>query len=193
RSAGVELDTCEVREVKGVEYYFAVVEKIGGSTRDVLPKLLSKLVDQISWPVSMRWSSGTRRWVRPLHGALAIFDGRVLDGGVDLGRGARLEFGDSTSGHRFLSNGPIKVTSFAEYEAKLRNGYVLLRSDEREQSIRADLDAAASQAGLKVLADEGLLKEVTGLVEWPVILLGRIDEGFMDLPGEVLWTWMRTH
>lgn len=193
RSAGVELDACEVRKVKGVEYYFVVVEEIGAPTRDVLPALVAKLVDQVSWPVSMRWSSGTRRWVRPLHGALAIFDGQVLDGGVELGGGARLDFGDGTAGHRFLSKGLLKVTSFADYQAKLRGGYVLLRSDERERSIKADLEAAAGPAGLEVLADEGLLREVAGLVEWPVILLGNIDEAFMDLPAEVLSTSMRTH
>ena len=193
RSVGVELDACEVREVKGAEYYFVVIEKAGVATSEVLPGLVAGLVDQVSWPVSMRWSFGTRRWVRPLHGALAILDGRVLDGGIDLGRGAKLVFGDSTIGHRFLGKGPLKVTSFADYEAQLRDSYVLLRSDKRERSISADLEVAAGQAGLKVLADEGLLKEVAGLVEWPVILLGSIDETFMDLPAEVLSTSMRTH
>ena len=193
RSAGVALDDCETREVKGTAYYFAIVEKKGRATADILPDHIMQLADQMSWAVSMRWASGTRRWVRPLHRVLAIFDGAVLDGRLDLGRGETLSFGDATMGHRFLSDGPIQVRGFADYEAKLRRAYVMLDHDERQRSIRGDLDDAARQAGLRVLEDEGLLAEVAGLVEWPVILRGQIDDAFMGLPPEVLSTSMRTH
>lgn len=193
RSAGVALDDCEVREVKGAQYYFAVVEKKGRATREILPELISQVADQIPWTVSMRWAAGTRRWVRPLHGIVALFDGAVLDGGLDIGRGETLPFGDRTLGHRFLSDGWLTVTDYADYEAKLRRAYVLLDQDERRRNIREDLDDVARQAGLRVLEDDALLAEVTGLVEWPVVLKGQIEDGFMDLPREVLSTSMRTH
>jgi glycyl-tRNA synthetase beta chain len=188
RASGLTLDQCEQRDTgKGV-FYFAVVEKKGRATADVLAELLPKIFADLPWPKSMRWASEPTRWVRPLHGIVAVFDGKVVP--VSF---AGVTSADQSRGHRFLGPKPFKAKSFNEYKAKLREGYVILDAAERRESILADASATAKDAGFSLKTDDGLLDEVTGLVEWPVALLGKIDEQFMDVPAEVLTTSMRAH
>jgi glycyl-tRNA synthetase beta chain len=136
----------------------------------------------------MRFPAAPFRWVRPLKSVLCILDGKVLP--LDLGR---IPVGNVTGGHRFLSKGAIEARSFADYAEKLRAAYVVLDQDARREKIRRDLAVAAENDGLKVKDDPALLDEVTGLVEFPVVLAGSIDAAFMDVPPEVLTTSMRTH
>lgn len=186
------LDRCEQRDTgKGV-FWFAVVEKKGGRTADMLPALLAEAIPALPWPKSMRFADQSFRWVRPLHSIIAVFDGATLEGGVDLG-GARLAFGNATQGHRFLAPAPITVSGFEEYRAKLAAAKVVLDPAERRATIAAQAEQLAAAEGLRVKPDDGLLDEVVGLVEWPVVLMGRIDEAFMAVPPEVLTTSMRTH
>ncbi|MGQ9365567.1 glycine--tRNA ligase subunit beta [Azospirillum sp. ST 5-10] len=195
KSAGLtSLDQCEQRDTgKGV-FYFAVTEKPGRDTAAVLAEAIPAVMAEFPWPKSMRWSQTDVRWVRPLHAVLAVFGGRTLQGTVALGaRQGELAFTDTTRGHRFLSPEPFAVTSFADYAAKLRAAHVVLDRAERKAKIKADAEALAAAEGLVLKPDEGLLEEVAGLVEWPVVLMGRIDEAFMDVPQEVLITSMRTH
>ena len=188
RASGLTLDQCEQRDTgKGV-FYFAVVEKKGRATADVLAEALPKIFADLPWPKSMRWAHEPTRWVRPLHGIVALFDGKVVP--VNF---AGVASADESRGHRFLGPKPFKAKSFNEYRAKLREGYVLLDAAERRATIEADASAVAKDAGFALKKDEGLLDEVTGLVEWPVALMGRIDEQFMDVPAEVLTTSMRAH
>lgn len=193
KSAGVtSLDQCEQRDTgKGV-FYFAVIEKKGAATAAVLPQIILDAMLALPWPKSMRWAGYTQRWVRPLHGIIALFDGKVLEGGFDLG-GKVVPYGAATRGHRFLSSGEIVVTNFADYHAKLRAVHVMLDPAERRAAIKSQAEALAKAKGFRVKPDEGLLDEVTGLVEWPVVLMGEIDQQFMDVPAEVLTTSMRTH
>jgi len=193
KSAGLtSLDQCEQRDTgKGV-FYFAVVEKRGAATASVLPGIILDAMLALPWPKSMRWAHYTQRWVRPLHSLIAIFNGNVLEGAFDLG-GKTIAFGKTTSGHRFLSDGEITVRDFADYRTKLRAAKVILDQTERRAAIRDQAATLAAKQGLRVKPDEGLLDEVTGLVEWPVVLMGRIDRQFMDVPPEVLTTSMRTH
>ncbi|KAA0581559.1 glycine--tRNA ligase subunit beta [Azospirillum sp. Sh1] len=195
KSAGLDsLDQCEQRDTgKGV-FYFAVTEKKGRETAEVLAEIIPAAMAELPWPKSMRWGTGTVRWVRPLHSIIALFGGRVLDGGYDIGgTQGRIAFGNGTRGHRFLAPDAFTVESFADYKEKLRAAKVVLDREERKAKIKADAEALAKAQGLTLSPDDALLEEVAGLVEWPVVLMGGIDESFMDVPSEVLITSMRTH
>ena len=194
RGAGLEsLDKCEKRETPKGEVWFAVIEKQGRDTDAILPEILNRAIRKLVWPKSMRWAGNSFRWVRPLHSILAAFDGAALNGELDLGD-EKVDFGYTTYGHRFLEPDYIAATDFEEYEGGLReHGYVILDPAERRRMIAEQLDSLANAENLDLKEDPALLDEVTGLVEWPVVLLGRIDEEFMDLPPEVLTTAMRTH
>ena len=195
KSAGLtSLDQAQVQEIKGAKFHVAVIEKKGGDTAAMLPALLDAAIRAMAWPKSMRWSSTTFRWVRPLHGILAVFDGRGLDGTfvLDAGSGT-LRFGDGTVGHRLPTPTRFKVADFADYAAKLRSAFVILDPAERRAKIAENVTALAAKEGLTVRPDDALLDEVTGLVEWPVVYLGTIDAAYMEVPPEVLITAMRTH
>ena len=196
KSAGLaSLDQAEKRDAGKGEFWFAIINKKGGPTAEVLPGLIDTVMKTLPWPKAMKWSSGTRLWVRPLQSVIALFDGHVLPGEVSLaGTMAPIRFGNSTRGHRFLSKGEITVTGFADYVAKLRAAHVVLDPAERRKII-ADSARKAGRAdvGVALKDDEGLLDEVAGLVEWPVPLLGTIDPQFMDVPAEVLIVTIKTH
>ncbi|MBN9496356.1 MAG: glycine--tRNA ligase subunit beta [Alphaproteobacteria bacterium] len=193
KGAGLaSLDGCEKRMVGKAEFWFAIVEKKGQATADLLPGLIADTVKAFGWPKSMRWGANRFAWVRPLQSVLALLDGKILAGGVDLG-GATLAFGDTTHGHRFLAPARFAVTNFADYQAKLLAAKVMLDPAQRRAKILADLEAKAKALGLTLRDDPGLLDEVTGLVEWPVVLTGAIDAKFMDVPQEALITSMRAH
>ena len=192
-SAGLaSIEQCARRETDKGTFLFAVIEKKGQATADVLPGLIAHALAELPWPKSMRFGHAAFRWVRPLHSVLAVFAGRRLAGGVDL-HGASLPFVDTTCGHRFLAPARFSVTGFADYARKLESAKVLLDPAARRARIEKDLAAAAKARSLAVKPDAGLLDEVTGLVEWPVVLLGAIDPAYMDLPPEVLTSSMRAH
>jgi glycyl-tRNA synthetase beta chain len=186
------IDLAEIRETDKGPVYFAVRHVVGQPSADVLPGLLTEAIRACPWPKSMRWA-GSFRWVRPIHGILAVFAGEALCGTLDLGGGRQVAFGDTTRGHRFLVPAPIQVTDFADYEAKLRSAKVMLDREERKALIAAEAARLAKAERLTLKDDPALLDELTGLVEWPQVLLGRIDAAYMDLPPEVLTTTMRSH
>jgi glycyl-tRNA synthetase beta chain len=195
KGAGLgSLDQAEKRDTGKGEFWFAVLKKKGGPTADVLPGIIDMVMRTLPWPKSMKWSNGTRLWVRPLQSVIALFDGQVLSGEVGLaGTMAPIRFGDTTRGHRFLSKGEITVTGFADYVAKLRAAHVVLDPADRKRIILEEARKLTGEAQVALKDDEGLLEEVAGLVEWPVPLLGTIDSQFMDVPPEVLTVSMRTH
>ena len=187
------IDAAEVRETDKGTFYFAVKRVKGQASAKVLPGVIAESIQALSWPKSMRWGETRFAWVRPLHGVLAVFDGRRLAGALELGNGAVLAFGNTTRGHRFLKPGKFRVTGFADYQAKLEQAKVILDPAKRRAAILKQARQKAARAKLELPDDPALLDEVTGLVEWPVVLLGRIEERFMDLPPEVLTTAMRAH
>lgn len=211
RSTGLTLDQLERRQTEKGEMFFAVSRIAGRDAADLLPQLVADLILGFTWPKSMRWRDTRLAWVRPLRSILALFDGQVLKGGFHLGvhkDGGRqpgwlaeapaddinfLPYGAVTRGHRFLSPDPFAVTGFADYEQKLRAAHVILDAEERRAAILAGATRLAQEAGAELIDDPGLLDEVTGLVEWPVPLRGRIDDAFMEVPAEVLTTSMRSH
>ncbi len=188
-----DISEAEIRETPKGDFYFVVRRIAGRPAAEVLPDLLAEAIRACPWPKSMRWVGGGFRWVRPLHAILALFDGRTLEGGFDLGDGTSIGFGAATRGHRFLAPKVFKVKDFADYEVKLRAAKVILDPAERKAIIAEQAAKLARAEGLKLKDDPGLLDEVAGLVEWPVVLMGAIDAAFMDLPPEVLTTTMRTH
>jgi len=193
KSAGLtSLDQCEKREVGKAEFWFAVVRKKGQATAGVLPAIVNSSIAAFPWPKSMRWADNKLNWVRPLQSALALFDGKPIEGAIDLGK-ASISFGERSCGHRFLAPGEIRVSDFADYKAKLQAAKVMLDPAERRDMILREAEEAAKREGLMLKDDIGLLEEVTGLVEWPRVVVGSIDKAFMDLPPEVMITSMRAH
>lgn len=191
-STGLTLDQCEKRDTGKGEFWFVVIEKKGEATADVLPGIILAAIRELPWPKSMRWGRNSFRWVRPLHHILAVFDGAVLDGGLDLGE-EQLTFTGETRGHRFLAPDAVAVSSFHEYRTEIGGGFVMLDREDRKEAIVSGAKALAEAEGLVLRDDPGLLDEVCGLVEWPVPLMGRIDAKFMSVPPEVLVTSMRSH
>ena len=189
KANGLTREHCEERELDKGTFLFAVVEKNGADTKSVLPDLLAKAVADLPWPKSMRWGDGDMRWVRSLERVLCLFGGEVLT----LALRNEVACGNTTSGHRFLDPEAFDVTDFADYATKLRAAHVILDRDERKKIIAEGADKAAKAEGLTLRDDPGLLDEVTGLVEWPVVMSGKIDDAFMDVPDEVLITSMRAH
>ncbi len=191
-STGLTLDQCEKRDTGKGEFWFVVIEKKGEATADVLPEIILTSIRELPWPKSMRWGRNTFRWVRPLHHILAVFDGAVLDGGLDLGE-TQLTFTGDTRGHRFLAPDAVTVSSFHEYRTEIGGAFVMLDREDRKETILTEARALCEAEGLVLRDDPGLLEEVCGLVEWPVPLMGRIDAEFMSVPPEVLVTSMRSH
>ncbi|WP_342070539.1 glycine--tRNA ligase subunit beta [Yoonia algicola] len=192
RGAGVAREDLEVRDDKKGQVYFAVIEKPGRIAADIIAEVLEKTVRNFPWPKSMRWGDGALKWVRPLHSILCILSD---EGGAEI---VPLDVdgitsGNTTRGHRFLAPDAFSVTNFDDYEAKLKRAKVVLRADERAEAIWHDATHQAFALGLEVVEDRGLLAEVAGLVEWPVVLLGQIDDAFLGLPPEVLQTSMKEH
>jgi len=189
RGAGIaSIDQCEVRATDRGEFYFIVIERPGRAAADVLPDLIYSTIGDVAWPKSMRYPASSLHWVRPLNSVICLFDGAVLN--VPLGY---VPVGRMTQGHRFLSKGEISVDNTADYLAKLEKAYVVLDPAKRRQIIAGGLDQLAKAEGLTVEDDPALLDDVTGLVEYPVALIGAIDPDFMALPPEVLATAMRVH
>jgi glycyl-tRNA synthetase beta chain len=189
RSLGfAAIDECEIRDTARGEFYFAVVKQPGRPSAAVLSELIKTAIAELPWPKSMRYPASDLRWVRPLTSVLCLFDGKIVPVALD-----RVPVGRTTRGHRFLAPREISVEDAAEYLEKLRQARVVLDQDQREQTVRRGLEAAALSEGLSLKPDPALLEEVTGLVEFPVVLMGAIDSDFMMLPAELLATAMRTH
>ena len=192
RSTGLTLDQLERRADKKGETLYAVIEKPGRSAFAIIAEVLETTIRNFPWPKSMRWGSGTLKWVRPLHSILCLMSDEGGSSVVPLMVDG-ITATNTTEGHRFLSPGRFAVTGFDDYAVKLKRAHVVLDSAEREAAIWQGAQNLAFAAGLEVVEDKGLLAEVAGLVEWPVPLMGRIDEAFLHLPPEVLQTSMKEH
>lgn len=200
-SAGVAREALQVQETPKGNFYIAQIERRGRPTTEVIAELLTGALWNFPWPKSMRWGaeaagpSSKLTWVRPIHTVIALFGGDVVRFSLarndDTGHG--LKAGNVTTGHRFMGRETFEVSGFADYQAKLRAAYVIIDPEERKKIIWADAEKIAAQAGLEVTPDPALLDEVAGLVEWPVPLMGRIDDAFMEVPAEVLTSTMRAN
>lgn len=190
KSAGVTLDQCDVEEDnKGKGAFYVVrINKPGQDTPNVIAAIVPDVVRKFPWPKSMRWGTGTLRWVRPLQSILCVFDGEVVPFDVD-----GIRSGNITRGHRFLNPDVITVTAFDDYEQSLRSAHVMLDAAERMETIQTEAANLAFAKGLELIEDKGLIAEVAGLVEWPVVLMGEFHKSFLDVPAEVIVTSIKSH
>jgi len=200
KSAGLSRieDAKIVSDGKKGEMYVAVIDKPGRATRDLIAEILPTILRAFPWPKSMRWGAASTRpdalrWVRPLRSILCTFGGPheapdiipfALDG---------LVAGDVTRGHRFLAPGAFSVRRYDDYVAALFKAKVVLDADRRKQMILADAKSLAFAQGLELVEDEGLLEEVAGLVEWPVVLMGEFQKEFLEIPPEVIRATIRAN
>ncbi|WP_291737995.1 glycine--tRNA ligase subunit beta, partial [Leisingera sp. F5] len=192
RGAGLTRDQLEERDTPKGAVYFALIEKPGRAAAEIIAEVLEDCIRNFPWPKSMRWGAGSLRWVRPLHSILCILSDEAGGSVVDLDIDG-IKSGSTTRGHRFMAPEEITVTGFDDYAAKLKRAHVVLDPRERAEAIWQEAANQAFANGLDVVEDKGLLAEVAGLVEWPVVLMGAIDEEFLELPPEVLQTSMKEH
>ena len=180
------------------DFYIAIVESKGRETAAVIADIMPGIIRAFPWPKSMRWGkasaeAGALRWVRPLHSILCTFGSEtetpeVIHFDVD-----GLHSGDTTYGHRFLAPAPIHIRRFDDYVAALQKAKVVLSTDRRKEIIANDARHLAFAQGLELVEDDGLLEEVAGLVEWPVVLMGSFEERFLDIPPEVIRATIRAN
>ena len=192
RGAGLTRDDLEERETPKGPVLFAKVTKPGRPAAEIISEVLDKTIRSFPWPKAMRWGAGSLRWVRPLHSVLCILTDEAGSEVVPLDVDG-IPSGDVTRGHRFMGPDAFSVTGFDDYAAKLKRAYVELDAVARAETIWHDATNQAFANGLEVVEDKGLLAEVAGLVEWPVVLMGRIGDDFLGLPPEVLQTSMKEH
>jgi glycyl-tRNA synthetase beta chain len=192
RGAGLSMDDLEVRDDKKGQVYFAKITKPGRPAAEIVAEVLETTIRNFPWPKSMRWGSGSLRWVRPLQSILCVLSNEAEVSVVPLDVDG-IKAGNQTRGHRFMAPDAFAVSGFEDYETKLKRAKVILRADERQAAIWQEAQTQAFALGQSVVEDTGLLAEVAGLVEWPVVLMGQIDEEFLDLPPEVLKTSMKEH
>ncbi|UWQ73804.1 glycine--tRNA ligase subunit beta [Leisingera sp. M658] len=192
RGAGLTRDQLEERETPKGAVYFALIEKPGRAAAEIIAEVLETTIRTFPWPKSMRWGAGTLRWVRPLHSILCILSDEAGATVVELDIDG-IKSGNITRGHRFMAPDQITVTGFDDYAAKLKRAHVVLDPRERAEAIWQEATNQAFASGLEVVEDKGLLAEVAGLVECPVVLMGAIDAEFLELPAEVLQTSMKEH
>ncbi|WP_232492226.1 glycine--tRNA ligase subunit beta [Novosphingobium kaempferiae] len=186
RKTGLTKDQLEVRDLKGKDTYFAVVEKPGRAVKDVLAEAIPAIVRAFPWPKSQRWGAASittesLRWVRPLSGIVAILGEDLVE--CEVGG---IKSGYATKGHRFHAPGEITIGGAHDYARKLSACHVIVDHVERQDLIRDEARNVAAAAGLKLVEDEGLVIENAGLTEWPVPLLGRFDEAFLEVPPETI-------
>ncbi|MDD9922519.1 MAG: glycine--tRNA ligase subunit beta, partial [Boseongicola sp.] len=178
RSTGLTKDQLEARDDKKGQVWFAVIDKPGRPAAEIIAEVVEKTIRNFPWPKSMRWGSGTLRWVRPLHSIVCVLSDNGEANVVPLQIDG-ITAADTTNGHRFMAPEAIKVAGFDDYAAKLKRAQVVLSAAERADRIWNDATQMAFAQGLEVVEDKGLLAEVSGLVEWPVVLMGCIDDAFL--------------
>ncbi|WP_457094349.1 glycine--tRNA ligase subunit beta, partial [Microvirga sp. P5_D2] len=200
KGAGLaSLDQAKIEsDPKKGEFYVAIIEKPGRATADVLAEILPQIIKTFPWPKSMRWGAasaeaGSLRWVRPLQLILCTFGPETEDPEVVRFEVDGITSGDTTYGHRFLAPDAIRVKRFDDYAPALERAKVVLDADRRKDMILHDAKDLAFAQGLELVEDEGLLEEVAGLVEWPVVLMGSFEEAFLDIPSEVIRTTIRAN
>ncbi|WP_127089661.1 glycine--tRNA ligase subunit beta [Aquabacter cavernae] len=195
KSAGLtSLDQATIQsDPKKGDFYVAVIERPGRATTEVIAEIVPQIVRTFPWPKSMRWGTGTMRWVRPLHSIVCTFGTEVEDPEVVRFEVEGIVSSNVTSGHRFLAPETFEVRRLDDWMAKLEAAKVIVDRERRKSIIMADARNLALVHGLELVEDEGLLEEVSGLVEWPVALMGSFDEAFLDIPDEVIRATIRAN
>ncbi|MCX5497500.1 glycine--tRNA ligase subunit beta [Kaistia dalseonensis] len=195
RGAGLaSIDQAHVHyDPKKGDFYVAHIEKPGRDTKDVIAEAIPAIIRSFPWPKSMHWGTGRLNWVRPLHTILCTFgpeteEPEVIDFEIE-----GIRSGNTTRGHRFMAPDVFTVKRFDDYADKLEKAKVVLDADRRKDIILHDARDSVFALGLELVEDEGLLEEVAGLVEWPVVLVGSFEEEFLKIPPEVIRATIRAN
>ena len=194
RAAGLtSIDQAKVQSDKKGDFYVAVTEKKGRPAIDVIAEIVPEVVRAFPWPKSMRWGSGRLNWVRPLHSIVATFGPETEEPEIVPFTIDGIAAGNQTRGHRFMAPTAFTVRHFDDYAAKLQDAKVVLDPARRAEMISTDAKNLAFAQGFELVEDEGLLAEVSGLVEWPVVLMGAFDMAFLSIPDEVIRATIRNN
>jgi glycyl-tRNA synthetase beta chain len=199
RSAGLNsIHEAKVAADKKGDFYLALIEKPGRPAIDVIAEIVPEVVKTFPWPKSMRWGepsrqSGSLAWVRPLHSIVATFGPETEEPEIVPFAVDGIKAGDETRGHRFMAPQPFKVRRFEDYSEKLEKAKVVLDPERRREMILADAKNLAFAQGYELVEDAGLLEEVAGLVEWPVVLMGSFDAAFLAMPPEIVRATIRNN
>jgi glycyl-tRNA synthetase beta chain len=192
------LDEAIVQKDPKGDFYVALIEKPGRATLEVLAEMLPVIVRTFPWPKSMRWGArsarpGALQWVRPLHSIIATFGIETEEPDVVKFSIDGIEAGQTTRGHRFMAPAEISVRRFNDYESKLKAAKVVLDPQARKDIILADAKTTVQAQNFELVEDQVLLDEVSGLVEWPVVLMGSFDQEFLSIPSEVIRATIRNN
>ncbi|MGN8544073.1 glycine--tRNA ligase subunit beta [Bradyrhizobium sp. 13971] len=192
------ISEAKIQHDKKGDFYIALIEKPGRAAIDVIAEMLPVIIRTFPWPKSMRWGarsakSGSLIWVRPLHAITATFGLETEEPDIVKFSVDGIEAGQTTYGHRFMAPGPISVRRFEDYEAKLLDAKVVLDPDRRKDTILTDAKQLAFAQGLELVEDQVLLDEVSGLVEWPVVMMGSFEEQYLSIPDEVIRATIRNN
>jgi glycyl-tRNA synthetase beta chain len=199
KAAGLKsISEAKVQPDKKGDFYVAVIEKPGRAAIEVIGEILPEVMKSFPWPKSMRWGEASREpgaltWVRPLHSIVATFGPETEEPDIVPFTVGGITAGNETRGHRFLAPQPFTVRRLADYQAKLDKAKVVLDAERRKSIILTEAKQLAFAQGLELVEDQGLLDEVAGLVEWPVVLMGSFDEKFMHIPEEVMRATIRNN
>jgi glycyl-tRNA synthetase beta chain len=199
RAAGLKsIGEAKIMPDKKGDFYLALIEKPGRPAIEVIAEVVAEVVKTFPWPKSMRWGEqsqqpGSLAWVRPLHSIVATFGPETEDPEIVPFAIDGIRAGDETRGHRFMAPQSFKVRRFEDYAAKLEKAKVVLDPERRKEMILTDAKNLAFAQGYELVEDAGLLAEVAGLVEWPVVLMGSFDHAFLRMPPEIVRATIRNN
>ena len=199
KAAGLKsIKDAKVQPDKKGDFHVAVIEKPGRAAIEVIKDVVMTTLITFPWPKSMRWGKrsetpGSITWVRPLHSIVATFGAETEEPDIIQFEIDGVKSGNLTHGHRFLAPAAFTVRRLDDYKAKLEKAKVMLDAERRRDIILEEAKELAFAQGLELVEDEGLLAEVTGLVEWPVVLMGSFDQKFLQIPEEVIRATIRNN
>ncbi len=193
RGAGLSsIEDAQIKsDPKKGDFYIALIEKLGRDAGEIISEVMPGIIRNFPWPKSMRWGvastdAGSLKWVRPLQSILCLFGPETEEAEVIPFEVGGVQSGDTTRGHRFMAPDELTVKHFDDYAAKLEKAFVMLDAERRKETIKTEAENLAFAQGLELVDDPGLLDEVSGLVEWPTVLMGEFEKDFLDIPAEVI-------
>ena len=194
KSAGLKsIDQAKVQPDKKGDFYVALIERKGRPAEEVIAEIIPAVIRDFPWPKSMRWGDGNLTWVRPLHSIMCTFGPETEEPEVVKFAIDGIASGDTTYGHRVMAPAAIRVRRLEDYLAKLEKAKVVPDRERRKAAILSDAKNLALAQGLELVEDDGLLEEVAGLAEWPVVLLSEFDAAYLELPPEVMRATIRAN
>ena len=193
QSVGMSRDELVEEETSKGVFLFARKSEKGQPAADLLPEMVQQILANFPWPKSQRWGTSRKSWVRPMHHIGLLLDGKVVEGAFDLGGNMSIAFSNQASGHPFHAPEIFSFSNAQDWAKQLDARYVIADVAQKTQMIKSQIAEKTAALGIEAIADDGLMAEVSGLVEWPNVIIGTIAPEFMALPAEVLITSMRVH